>query len=78
MPITTLSDGTALVTIVPASAFAIPTFTANSNYLPFVSVAASSTTNPFLTVPAFSTSPFSGQVQNQTGFAIDSLQLDFV
>lgn len=78
MPVTTLSDGTSLVVINPLSLYLSQVFTANSNYLPFVNVAAGSSTLPFAAAPTFTASPFSSQYNNVSTFGLDSLQLEFI
>lgn len=78
MPVVTIGDGTALVVINPISAFLSPTFGVNSFFLPFVSVVNGSTTNPFVTAPSYTASPFTTQYVNASTFAVDSLQLDFI
>lgn len=75
VPITTLADGTSIVIINPASMYLSPNFVANDNYLPFVSVAAGSTTLPFAAAPTHTQSPFSSQFANVSTFGLDSLQL---
>lgn len=83
MPITTLAglapnSGTAMCVISPYNCFNLKDFAVNGNYLPFVSVAAGSTQNPFATTPTFTSSPFNSQRANTSTFAIDSLQIDFI
>lgn len=74
----TLADGTALITIVPNSAFFTDVFAPNQAALPFVSVAAGNTTFPFSTTPSYTASPFYSQAPNTINFAVDSLMIDFV
>lgn len=83
VPITTLAGiapnaGTAMCIINPFSCFNTATFSANDNYLPFVTVSSGSTQNPFAANPTFTASPFHSQAPNTATFAIDSLQIDFV
>jgi hypothetical protein len=50
----------------------------NGSNLPFVSVASGSTAFPFNASPAFQQSPFSTQATNIMGYAIDSIQIDYI
>lgn len=72
MPVTTLADGTALVVINPTCPFVPAIYAANGKYLPFVSVAAGSTLNPFVTTPSFTASPFISQAGNTSTYGLDS------
>lgn len=64
IPVTTLADGTACISIVPTSAH-LGSFAANANYLPFVQVASASSTNPYNAASAYTTSgPFNTQQAN--------------
>lgn len=79
MPVTTIGDGTALVTVIPNTAYQPAGFPVNgTNYLPFVSVANGNTTLPFAVNPANQQSPFATQAVNAVTFGIDSLQIDFI
>jgi len=64
IPVTTLSNGTALVTVAPMFAFHNPSPGVNAGTLPFVSVANGNTDFPFAATPAFTASPFAGQGPN--------------
>lgn len=55
-----------------------PTWVANQAWLPFVSVASGSTSNPFAVSPSTMISPFYNQIGNAMTFALDSLQIDFI
>jgi len=78
IPITTLADGTCLLTVVSNSA----TFNANGGVngtnLPFASVSSGSSTLPFAVYPSAIYSPFVTQAANITTFGIDSIQIDFL
>jgi hypothetical protein len=60
------------------AAFNPALFVSGGRYLPFVSVASGSTDVPFLNVPTYTNSPFSSQSGNATGYALDSLQIEFI
>lgn len=78
MPITTLSDGTALLTIIPDYCVN-GSVVSNGYYLNFVSVASASSTNPFAATPAYNpVGPFNAQVANIVNYAVDSVQVDFI
>lgn len=78
IPITTLVDGTALLTVCPTTAFYTPTIVANSAYIPFASVALGSSTNPFVAIPTATFAPFFSQASSVITYAIDSVQIDFI
>lgn len=75
MPITTLTDGTFLLTINPNSIFNSQVFVANDNYLPFVSVAAGNSSLPFAATPTFTATAFNTQQSSVSNWAMDSLQI---
>jgi len=77
IPVTTLSNGTALVTVAPMFAFHNPSPGVNAGTLPFVSVANGNTDFPFAATPTFTASPFAGQGPNTSTYAIDAITLDF-
>lgn len=78
VPVSTLADGTALVTIIPDYCVN-SSFLIDSYYLPSVSVAAGSTTNPFAATPTYNgIGPFFAQQANMSTYAIDSVQIDFI
>lgn len=78
VPITTLSDGTALLTVMPIYAF-VTNFFPNSNFLPLATVAAGSTTLPFAAAPSYSTNNVFGNLGNSAvSFAIDTCSIDYV
>lgn len=78
VPVTTLADGTALVTIIPEYCVNGSTIS-NSFSLPPVSVASASTTNPFAAIPSYDAAgPFNAQLANMSTFAVDSVQIDFI
>jgi len=79
VPITTLADGTAICIINPW--FPInAAFSANANILPFVTVAAGSSTLPFAaTTPHYAPAgPFNSIVNSISTFVTDSVSLDFI
>jgi len=81
MPITTLSDGTALLSIIPITAFYSPYIAANSAYLPFANVASGSSILPFSTLVATgpgAQAPFSTQASNVIQYGIDAAMIDFI
>lgn len=73
-----MSDGTGCIIINPNSCFNPAGFVNNSNYLPFVSVASGSTSNPFAAVPAYSNTAFNSQALNTETFGLDALQMNFI
>lgn len=80
VPVTSISDGTALVMIVPLCA-PCSAYDNQANFprMPFISVAAGSTNNPFATAPSYSPNgPFASQSANIMTYAIDSVQIDFI
>jgi hypothetical protein len=77
IPITTLADGTALLTICPLYSLTDAIFVTNGTFLPFASVAVGSTTTPYVASPA-AYSPFATQRANIMTFAVDSVQVDFI
>ncbi len=78
MPITTLSDGTAIAVIQPYSSIYNAYNALNATYLPFVTCAAGSSTNPFAATPTYGAAgPFYSQVNNIVTYNIDSCTIDF-
>jgi len=81
MPISTLADGTALLSVFPLSAFYSPYIVANSAYLPFANVANGSTILPFSTLVSVgpgAQAPFTSQQSSVIQFGIDAVMLDFI
>jgi len=78
VPVQTLANGTALVTVAPAFAFHNPSPGVNAGTLPFVSVANGNTDFPFAATPFYTASPFASQGPNTSTYAIDVVSLDFV
>lgn len=78
MPITSLADGTAIAIISPYSAFAGP-YAVNTALLPFLTIAAGSSTNPYAAAPNYgASSPLNAQSVNAMTFGVDAIMLDFI
>lgn len=78
IPVTTLPDGTACVSIVPTSAHLGP-YSANANYLPFVQVASTNSVLPYSAASAYTTpGPFQTQQSNIIECGVDAVFIDFI
>lgn len=78
IPITTLADGTALVTINPNGA-AYSQWVLSSNVIPFASLSAGSSTLPFATTPQVNNpGPFAGQAGNTSRYAVDTCCVSYI
>jgi hypothetical protein len=79
VPITTLADGTALLTVCPQGAIN-PGFIVGFQYVPFATVSAGNTAAPFASSTQIYSppGPFNSQVGNIEKFAVDALHLDFI
>lgn len=78
IPITTLADGTCAVVINPLGAF-YTAYLPNSDYLPFVQVSPTSSTNPYTAVSAYNVpGPFLNQLNNVVTFAPDYIFCDYI
>lgn len=77
MPVTTLTDGTAIAIIAP-NASVQGGYAVNGSYLPFCTIAAGSSTLPYLAVPNYAPAgPFVGQYGSISTYAVDLCSIDF-
>lgn len=73
-----MADGTACCVIVPLSSI-YGGGISNGSRIPFITVAATSTDNPYANTPAFSPpGPFQSQAGNFTTYNVDACMLDFI
>lgn len=78
IPITTLSDGTAILIVVPQNSIT-GAFTTNFAAYPFASVANGSTQNPFAATPIYAPAgPFNSQLANMANYGVDVCSVDFI
>lgn len=77
VPITTLSDGTATLVVVPNSIMGIAVLSGNYKVLPFVSLATSTGNFLWTNTPTTYNAPFASQFVNSSTFAWDHVSVDF-